>query len=237
MTDAPPVPGHVAIVMDGNGRWAAKRLMPHTAGHRAGALTLKKLAPEAESMGVKVMTVYALSTENWKRPPSEIAGLLRLMDEYIDEYIRDTKKNDMRISVVGGIERLDAALQNKINHLQTLTQHKPGLHVNIAINYGGRDEITRAARVLARQSVEGIISPENIDEETFAAHLYTAGLPYPDLLIKAGGEYRISNFLLWQLAYTEIYFTDTLWPDFSPQELQQAIQWFNGRKRRFGARN
>lgn len=233
---APPVPAHIAIIMDGNGRWAKKRLLAHTAGHRAGAQTLRKLAVEVEKMGVKYLTVYAFSTENWKRPQDEVDGLMKLLREYIQQYIDDTKKNAMRISVIGERSRLEPDLRRKIADLETMTADKPGLSVVIAINYGGRDEIVRAAQRIARNVAKGALMPENIDEALFANQLDTAAIPDPDLLIKTGGEFRLSNFLLWQLAYAEIYVLDKLWPDFTIDDLRQAVSWFNGRERRFGAR-
>lgn len=230
------IPTHVAIVMDGNGRWAVKRHITRTAGHRAGAQTLRKLAVDAEKLGVKYLTVYAFSTENWSRPADEVSGLMKLLREYIQQYIDDTKKNDMRISVIGDVSRLDTDLRRSIAELEQLTASKPGMHVIIAINYGGRDEITRAARRIAKLVLKGALNADDIDTARFASQLDTAGIPDPDLLIKAGGEMRLSNFLLWQLAYTEIYVTDKLWPDFTTRDLRDAFEWFNSRERRFGAR-
>jgi undecaprenyl diphosphate synthase len=230
------VPAHIAVIMDGNGRWAQKRLLSHNAGHKAGAQALRKLAPGVEKLGVKYLTVYAFSTENWTRPAEEVNGLMRLMRDYIQQYIDDTKKNDMRISVIGDMGRLEPDLRYKIADLEAMTASKPGLHVNIAINYGGRDEITRAAKRLARKVQKAELSPEDIDESQFAAQLDTAAIPYPDLLVKTGGEMRLSNFMLWQLAYTEIYVLDKFWPDFTLKDMENAIEWYNGRERRFGAR-
>ena len=230
------IPDHVAIIMDGNGRWAKKRHLAHNAGHRAGAQALRKLAPAVEKMGIKYLTVYAFSTENWTRSQEEVDGLMRLMREYIQQYIDDTKKNEMRISVIGDMSRLEPDLRQKIAELQTLTANKPGLRVSIAINYGGRDEITRAAQRLARQVLKGEMTVEEITETRFAGQLDTAGIPDPDLLIKTGGEMRLSNFLLWQLAYAEIYVLEKYWPDFTVNDMKAAIEWFNGRERRFGGR-
>lgn len=235
MTLTPP-PRHIAIIMDGNGRWAEKRHIARTAGHRAGGQALRKLAAEVEKLGVEYLTVYAFSTENWKRSPDEVDGLMRLLREYFQQYIDDTKKNDMRISVIGDTGRLEPDLRRRINDLEAMTREKPGLRVVIAINYGGRDEIVRAARRLARQALKGDISPEVIDEAHFAAQLDAPDVPDPDLLIRTGSEMRISNFLLWQLAYTEIYVSDKLWPDFTAADLKVALQWYNSRERRFGAR-
>lgn len=230
------IPAHVAVIMDGNGRWAKRRHITHTAGHRAGAQTLRKLAVEIEKQGVKHLTVYAFSTENWSRPDDEVDGLMKLLREYIQQYIDDTKKNNMRISVIGDMSRLDAELRRKIASLEEMTAAKPGLRVSIAINYGGRDEITRAVRNVARRAARGELSPEEIDETFFAKQLDTFDIPDPDLLIRTGGELRLSNFLLWQLAYTEIYVTDKLWPDFTVHDLREAFEWYGGRERRFGAR-
>ena len=232
----PSVPEHIAIIMDGNGRWAKKRLLPHNAGHSAGAQALRRLAPEAEKLGVKYLTVYAFSTENWKRPKEEVDGLMRLLRENIQQYIDDTKKNNMRISVIGDPGRLEPDLRQKIRELETMTAYKSGLRVVIAINYGGRDEITRAARLAAKKISNGEISIEDLNEESFAGLLDTAGIPDPELLIKTGGEMRLSNFMLWQLAYSEIYVLDKFWPDFTIKDMSKAVEWFNGRERRFGSR-
>jgi len=230
------VPHHIAIIMDGNGRWAKRRGLPVNAGHRAGAQALRKLAPEAEKMGVRHLTVYTLSTENWNRPPAEVEGLMRLLQEYLQNYIDDAKKNDTRLSVIGDISRLDKDMQRQIIELTELTANKRGLHVHIALNYGGRDEIVRAARRLAIRVRDEAFSPDAIDETLFSQYLDTAGTPPPDLLIRTGGEVRLSNFLLWQVAYSEIYAVNTLWPDFSPRELKKAISWYSGIERRFGKR-
>jgi undecaprenyl diphosphate synthase len=230
------IPLHLAIIMDGNGRWAAKRRRPRVAGHRAGAQTLRKLAAQIEKMGIKYLTVYAFSTENWSRSDDEVQSLMRLMGEYIQQYIDDTKKNDMRIQVIGDKSRLESNLQEKIAVLENISADKPGLHLSLAINYGGRDEIIRACRQLAEQAAKGDLQPDEIKETVFAARLDTVNIPEPDLLIRTGGEKRISNYLLWQLAYAEMYFTDTLWPDFNAKELKNALEWFANRERRFGSR-
>ena len=227
---------HLAIIMDGNGRWASKRLLPHNAGHRAGAQNLRKLSEEVEKLGVKYLTVYALSTENWKRPEKEVKGLIKLMHEYFQQYIDDSKKNDMRMSFIGDMSRFEPELQQKIETLRTITRSKTGLHVTLAINYGGRDELVRATQKLARDAMNGLLDPAHINEEALARRLDGFPTPYPDLLIRTGGEKRISNFLLWQLAYAEMYFSDVLFPDFGMKELQAAIEWFQGRQRRFGGR-
>ena len=227
---------HIAIIMDGNGRWAKKRGLPVNAGHRAGAKALRKIAPEIEKLGVRYLTVYAFSTENWNRPPSEVEGLMHLLREYLQQYIDDAKKNDMRISVIGDLTKLEPDIQDTIKELTALTATKRGLHVQIALNYGGRDEIIRAARKLALKVREEAFPPDEINEATFEQFLDTAGIPEPDLLIRTGGERRLSNFLLWQTAYSEIYSADILWPDFSSRNLKAAISWYSNIERRFGTR-
>ncbi|MDR1540719.1 MAG: isoprenyl transferase [Clostridiales bacterium] len=230
------VPRHIAIIMDGNGRWAKSRFLNKAAGHRAGAQALRKLATEAEKIGVKYLTVYAFSTENWKRPQDEIETLMNLLRDYIQQYIDDTKKNDMRISVIGETARLADDLQAKIKELEEMTAAKKGLRIIIALNYGGRDEIARAARKAAAMVMSGSLSISAITESYFESFMDTAGIPDPDLLIRTSGEMRVSNFLLWQCAYSEMYFTDKLWPDFTISDLKEAIAQYKGRDRRFGAR-
>ena len=229
-------PTHLAIIMDGNGRWAKKRLMPHAMGHRAGAQALRKLSEEIEAIGIKYLTVYAFSTENWSRPKDEVHGLMDLMREYFQQYINDSKKNNMRMSFIGDFTRLDADLQEKLAILTDMTKDKTGLHVVLAVNYGGRDELVRAARKLANEAVHSRLHPNQIDEAMLTRTLDTYPLPDPDLVIRTGGDLRISNFLLWQLAYTEMYVTETLWPDFTVAELRKALASFEGRSRRFGGR-
>ena len=230
------IPKHLAIIMDGNGRWAKKRLMPHSMGHRAGAQALRKLSYEIDDLGIKYLTVYALSTENWTRPASEVRDLMNLMREYFQQYIDDSKKNNMRMSFIGDFTRLDPDLQEKLAILTDITKDKTGLHVVLAVNYGGRDEIARAAKKLAREAAQGKLDPEKIDVEIFNRTLDTHPLPDPDLIIRTGGDLRLSNFLLWQSAYAEMYVSDTLWPDFTVAELQKALHSFEGRARRFGGR-
>ncbi|MCL1997262.1 MAG: polyprenyl diphosphate synthase [Turicibacter sp.] len=232
-------PTHVAIIMDGNGRWAKAHHLPVNAGHAKGATTLRKLVPLAEEIGLKHLTVYAFSTENWSRSLDETDGLMRLMREYLLKYINDVKKNNVRISVIGDINKLDEDLQIKIHELTDLTAEKSGMHLHIAINYGGRDEIVRAARKIINAVQTGKISAaeiDNLDEKTFEDYLDTANTPPPDLIIRTGGVVRLSNFMLWQSAYAEIYATDVLWPNFSIDDLKKAIEWYSGVERRFGAR-
>jgi len=230
------MPKHIAIIMDGNGRWAKKRLLPHSMGHRAGAQNLRKLSNIIEAMGIKYLTLYTFSTENWKRPEGEVRDLMNLIREYFQQYIDDSKKNNMRMSFIGDLTLLDADLQEKLAILTDITKDKTGLHVVLAVNYGGRDEITRAAKKLAKDAVHGRVDPEKIDEAVFASALDTHPLPDPDLIIRTGGDLRLSNFLLWQLAYAEMYVTDTLWPDFTEAELRKGLASFEGRARRFGGR-
>jgi len=230
------IPRHLAIIMDGNGRWAKKRLLPHKMGHRAGAQALRKLSNEVEAMGIKYLTVYTFSTENWTRPTGEVRDLMNLIREYFQQYIDDSKKNNMRMSFIGDFTRLDPDLQKKLAILTDITKDKTGLHVVLAVNYGGRDEIVRAAKKIAIEAVQGRLDPNKIDEEILTRALDTYPLPDPDLIIRTGGDLRLSNFLMWQLAYAEMYVTDTLWPDFTSAELQKALASFKGRERRFGGR-
>ena len=230
------IPTHLAIIMDGNGRWAKKRLMPHVVGHKAGAQALRRLSHEIENLGIKYLTVYAFSTENWNRSSEEVSELMNLMREYFQQYIDDSKKNNMRMSFIGDRSRLDSDLQEKLDILTDITKEKTGLHVVLAVNYGGRDEIARAARKLAHDAAKGKLNPQKIDEDLISAALDTAPLPDPDLVIRTGGDLRLSNFLLWQLAYAEMYSTSTLWPDFGLRELKKALKSFKGRERRFGGR-
>ena len=231
------VPEHVAIIMDGNGRWAKKRFLSKAAGHRAGAQALKRLATEAEKIGVKILTVYAFSTENWARPQEEVDTLMDLIHEYIQQYIDDSKKNEMRICLIGDLTRLNEELQRKISDLQEMTKDKKGMRVVIALNYGGRDDIVRAARKLAADIKNSRKTLSEVDEGLFSSYLDTAGLPDPDLLIRTSGEVRLSNFLLWQTAYTEMYICEKLWPDFTIRDLEKAIGQYKQRDRRYGGRN
>jgi len=231
------IPEHIAIILDGNGRWAKKHHLPTSAGHKAGADTLRDIANYAESIGVKYLTAYAFSTENWKRPKKEVDYLLGLLEDYIDRYIKDTKKNNMKFVVIGNITALNEKLQQKIEILHKLSIEKNGLQFNLAINYGGKDDIVRATRKIAADVVSGQISNEQITEQLFETYTDTSGIPYPDLLIRTSGDMRMSNFLLWQIAYSELYFTDILWPDFKEEDLLLAIESYTNRTRRFGGRD
>lgn len=226
------LPRHIAIILDGNGRWAKKRLMPRNAGHLAGSETFRNIATYCKEIGVEYLTVYAFSTENWKRPEDEVGGIMKLLDKYLHEAIRDMRKKNIRMKVFGDVSRLSPELQELIRETDEISQDIEGFQANICINYGGRAEIVRAAQAYAEAYARG--EAKELTEESFSSYLYSAGIPDPELLIRPGGEYRLSNFLLWQCAYSEFYYTDTLWPDFTPAELDKAIAEFNRRDRRFG---
>ncbi|MCE5275691.1 MAG: di-trans,poly-cis-decaprenylcistransferase [Deltaproteobacteria bacterium] len=221
---------HIAIIMDGNGRWAQKRGLPRLKGHEKGARAALKIVETAKARGISHLTLFAFSSENWNRPREEIDGLFRLLERFIDEEVNRLRDSGVRIHIIGDLSRFSKPLQDKISFTVTTTEANTDLHLAIAMNYGGRDEIVRAVRSLVSSGEK----PEGIDEKTFSARLDTAFMPDPDLMIRTGGEWRVSNFLLWQLAYTEIYFTDTLWPDFDERALDDAITWFRARQRRFG---
>lgn len=228
------IPNHVAIILDGNGRWAKSKGMPRTYGHTTGAKNVEKIAEAAGNMGIRYLTLYAFSTENWTRPPEEVKALMNLLDSYLKNCIQKAKKNNMAVRVLGDISRLDERMQEKIQKLEESSADYDGLHLQIAINYGSRDEIVRAIRKLGRDVETGKIAPDQISEEIFSSYLDTAGLPDPDLLIRTSGEERLSNFLLWQLAYAEFYFTDVPWPDFHEEDLRRAVEAYNQRDRRYG---
>ena len=228
------VPKHVAIIMDGNGRWATKRHLPKIAGHRAGAKTVERVMDAARELGVEVLTLYAFSTENWKRPKEEVGALFRLLEDYIDREAEKLHKNNVRLSVIGRIRELPARLQDKIAKTVAMTAGNTAFTLNIALNYGGRAEIVDAVRALAVDVKDGRVSADDIDEALFSRYLYTKDLPDPDLMIRTSGEFRISNFLNWQLSYAEIYVTEKLWPDFGKEDLRKAVAEYQGRERRFG---
>lgn len=228
------IPEHVAIIMDGNGRWAKKRLMPRNFGHKAGAKVVEQMCEDAYNLGVKYLTVYAFSTENWKRSVEEVTGIMNLLRNYLIDCIERASKNNMRVRVIGDRTALDKDIVEKIEELETITAKYDGLNFTIALNYGGRDELRRAVRDIAIRVKSGEIAPDSIDESLISAHLDTSGIPDPDLLIRTSGELRLSNYLIWQLAYTEFYFTDVLWPDFTVEDLKEAIRYYNGRERRYG---
>ena len=228
------IPNHIAIIMDGNGRWAKKRFLPRNAGHVAGAKTVEKIIEDAYDLGVKYLTVYAFSTENWNRPDDEVAALMKLLKNYLKDCIKRANSNNMRVRVIGERSRLEPEIVEKIEELEECSKDNDGITFIIALNYGSRDEIRRATTKMAMDCKEGKLNPEDITEDTISSYLDTRGIPDPDLLIRTSGEIRLSNYLLWQLAYTEFYFTDVLWPDFNKKELIKAIEYYNGRDRRFG---
>ncbi|MCH3911865.1 MAG: isoprenyl transferase [Limosilactobacillus oris] len=235
--DMERIPHHIAIIMDGNGRWAQKRHLPRVAGHKQGMQTVKTITIAASNLGVKVLTLYAFSTENWKRPSSEVNYLMQLPIRFFSTFVPDLVKNNVRVMVMGDIQRLPAKTQQAVNDAVADTANCDGMVLNFALNYGSRDEITRAVQEVAAAVQAGTISPEAIDEELVSQHLMTAPLGEfadPDLLIRTSGEERISNFLLWQLAYSELEFVPEHWPDFDAESLKWAIIEFQGRHRRFG---
>ena len=234
MSDEMKVPQHVAIILDGNGRWAKQRHMPRNFGHKAGADNLEQVISDAWDLGIKYLTVYAFSTENWKRSVEEVTGLMTILRNFLRSAIEKSNKNNMRCSVIGERNRLDEDIRAAIEDLEEATKNNTGIHFIIALNYGGRDDITRAVRRISSDVKEGKLTENEISEELISSYLDTAGIPDPDLLIRTSGELRISNFLPWQIAYSEFYFTDTLWPDFKKEDLQKAIEFYNGRDRRFG---
>lgn len=228
------IPGHIAIILDGNGRWAKKRGLPRNVGHAQGSRAVEKICQAAYDMGVKYLTVYAFSTENWSRPQEEVDALMKLLSNYLKDCLKTSKKNNMKVRVLGDITALDDELQEKIRELERISSENTGLNFQVALNYGSRDEILRAVKRLLTDYENGRIKKEELDAERFSDYLDTKGIPDPDLLIRTSGELRLSNYLLWQLAYTEFYFTDVLWPDFDKKELEKAIDYYNKRDRRFG---
>ncbi len=234
MSEELKMPRHVAIILDGNGRWAKSKGMPRNYGHVQGAKTVEVICEEAYKMGIEYLTVYAFSTENWNRPQDEVDALMKLLRNYMKNCLKTAEKNRMCVRVLGDKTRLDEDIQSRIAELEEATKDNDGLHFQIAINYGGRDEILRAVRVLASEIESGELKSADITEEMLSSKLDTAGIPEPDLLIRTCNEQRISNFLLWQLAYTEFYFTPVPWPDFSKEELIKAVEAYNHRDRRYG---
>ncbi len=228
------IPNHIAIVMDGNGRWAKKRGLPRQAGHKVGAEAFRTIANYAKSIGLKYLTVYAFSTENWKRSEEEVSAIMELLEKYLREAIRDMDKNQVRFYFFGDLSRLSPELQEEAKTAMERSKKYASVQVNFCLNYGGRAEMVRAAQQFARDCLEGKCKPEDLTEERFSGLMYSAGVPDPELVIRPGGEMRTSNFLLWQSAYAEYYFTDVLWPQFGPKELDEAIDAYNKRNRRFG---
>lgn len=232
--DRAQLPRHIAVVMDGNGRWAQKRGMPRTFGHSAGSETFQKDAEYLSDLGIEYFTVYAFSTENWKRPPEEVQEILRLLEKYLHKAIREMREKNIRLQFFGDLTPFSQELRALIDETNAISRTTTGMLVSVCLNYGGRAELVRAARLLAEQCVAGTLSPEDIDERRFSGCLYSADIPDPDLMIRPGGEVRLSNFLLWQNAYTEFYFSDVLWPDFDERQMDAAILAYQQRKRRFG---
>ncbi len=228
------IPKHVAIILDGNGRWAKAKGMPRNYGHTAGAKNVETVCKAAHDLGIKYVTMYAFSTENWNRPESEVAALMKLLESYLKNCIKTADKNNMRVRVIGDTSRLSERFQQQIKELEAASAKNDGLNLQIAINYGSRDEMVRAMRKMCADVVNGVHSVDEIDEQLFTGYLDTADIPDPDLLIRTSGEQRLSNYLLWQLAYSEFYFTEVPWPDFDKAELQKAIEAYNKRDRRFG---
>ena len=227
-------PEHVAIILDGNGRWAKKRFLPRKAGHAAGSKAVEQICEDAWNLGIKYLTVYAFSTENWKRPQDEVDALMKLLRQYLKDCIKRSTKNNMCVKVIGDTTLLAEDMRESIRELEEATKDNTGLHFQVALNYGSRDEMLRGIRELCRDVGAGKYKETEITEEFFASYLDTKGIPDPDLMIRTSGEKRLSNFMLWQLAYSEFYFTDVLWPDFDKKELQKAIDYYNARDRRFG---
>jgi undecaprenyl diphosphate synthase len=229
-----PLPRHIAIIMDGNGRWAQARGLPRIAGHRRGAEALRRTLEAAGDLGVPYLTLFGFSSENWKRPHDEVDDLMGLLRHYLRGEIAELHRNGVRLRVIGDRARLSAEIVALIENAETLTRDNQAINLTVALSYGGRAEIVAAARAVAAKAAAGKLLPQAIDEDVIAAHLFTADLPDPDLLIRTSGEQRISNFLLWQCAYAELVFTKTLWPDFGRADLEQAITEFGGRERRYG---
>ena len=227
-------PKHVVVVMDGNGRWAKKRLMPRTAGHHAGVKSTRKVVEAAVKEGIRALTIFAFSSENWKRPEQEVSSIMELFVSTLQSEVESLHKQKVRVRFIGECSAFSEKLQQKIQAATQLTQDNTGLQLNIAVNYGGRWDVAEACKNIAARVQAGDISVADINAEMVNEHICLSELPEPDLFIRTGGEQRISNFLIWQLAYTELYFTDTLWPDFGSQQFQEALNWFEGRQRRFG---
>lgn len=241
MIDKERIPGHVAIVMDGNGRWAARKGLPRMAGHNAGMKAMKEIVKKSDTLGIKYLTVYAFSTENWKRSAEEVGGIFKLIVVYVDKELAELHRNNVKVKVLGDYSSLPKDSVDSLTKALETTKDNTGLQFNIALNYGGRDEIRRAVSDIAALAADGKISPEQIDEQLISDYLWTgkhhADVPDPELIIRTSGELRLSNYLLWQSAYSEFVFTDVLWPDFTPEEFEKCIENYQQRERRFGGRN
>ena len=232
--DLENMPTHIAIIMDGNGRWAKSRFLPRTAGHKAGVETIRKVVKEADRLGIKYLTLYAFSTENWKRPKLEVDALMNLLVTYLRNEIDELHKNNVKLTAVGDFEKLPEACVKELHSAMDKTKDNTGVHLNLALNYGGRNDIREAVVEIAKEYKEGKISLEDITEERIKKHLSTGEIPDPDLVIRTSGEQRLSNFLLWDIAYSEFYYTDIHWPDFDGEALEKAIYAYQKRDRRFG---
>lgn len=228
------VPNHIAIILDGNGRWAKAKGMPRGYGHVKGCANLEKICYDIKDLGVKYLTVYAFSTENWRRSKDEVDGLMKLFRSYLKKCIKISRDNKMKIKIIGDISAFAPDIQESIRKLEEFSKDYDELYFQIAMNYGSRDEITRGMKKMAQDVADGKLSPEDVTEERISGYLDTAGVPDPDLMIRTSGELRLSNFLMWQMAYTEFYFTDVAWPDFNKAELVRAIEKYNQRDRRYG---
>lgn len=238
MLDKNRIPAHVAIIMDGNGRWAKKRNIPRVMGHNAGMKTMKEIVKEAAQIGIKFLTVYAFSTENWKRSEEEVSGIFKLLIKYVDSELEELHENNVKVNILGDYSRLSDKVKDRLDMTIAKTKNNTGLQFNIALNYGSRDEIVHSVKKIAGEVLEGNLNVEDIDENIIGKNLYTGelDLPDPDLVIRTSGEVRLSNFLMWQLAYAEMVFVDVLWPDFTPEEFEKSIEIYQSRDRRFGGR-
>lgn len=240
MLDKERMPRHVAIIMDGNGRWAKERGLPRLAGHNAGMKAMKKIVDHSDKLGIKYLTVYAFSTENWKRSIAEVSGIFKLLVKYVDSDLRKLVKNNVKVKVLGDYTSLPNDAVKSLERTLEETENNTGLQFNIALNYGGRDEIKNAVKAISEKVSEDLLSPDDITDDIISSYLWTgsfyAGVPDPELIIRTSGELRLSNFLLWQSAYSELVFPDVLWPDFTPKEYEKAIADYQSRERRFGGR-
>lgn len=232
--DTTRLPQHIAIIMDGNGRWAERHAMGRILGHKKGADSVRAAVRTCRRIGIRYLTLYAFSMENWLRPEEEVSALLNLLKEYLQNEVQEMMDQDIRLVAIGNLESLGEPIHSKLREISAKTSGNKGMILTLALSYGGRDEIVAAAKRMVSDGMAGKITPEQVTKALYADYLYTAGIPDPDLLIRTGGEYRISNFLLWQMAYTEFYFTETLWPDFRDRHLQKAIDDYQRRERRFG---
>lgn len=232
--DKENIPRHIAIIMDGNGRWAKKRKLPRTMGHKAGVETIRRIIKEAHILGIKYLTLYAFSTENWKRPKDEVSALMKLLVEYLRSELQELNKNGVVINILGDIDKLPKDAQEEVKDAVEITKNNNGIVLNIAFNYGGRDEIIRATKLVSEDVKSGKLNINDINEEIIEKYLYTKGIPDPDLIIRPSGEQRISNFLLWQCAYSEFWYSNVCWPDFKEEHLHEAIYDYQNRDRRYG---